>query len=152
MRLGCRINDRLVQYSARIISVRKATKNEEIRTTRESLTDWARLETMGDNDIDLSDNPEITPELSAKAIIRQGLKPIGRKSQLTLRLDSDVLARYKSQGRGYQTRINALLRAYMDAHCELAQGLSEYTYWLDGVSEPLKSGGHCPRRPYTRIR
>lgn len=38
------------------------------------------------------------------------------KVQVTLRIDSDVLEWFKSQGRGYQTQINSLLRAYMDAH------------------------------------
>lgn len=76
---------------------------------------------MSDSDIDLSDSPEITPELFAKAVVRRGLKPVSRKSQLTLRLDSDVLTWFKSQGRGYQTRINTLLRAYMDAHREQAK-------------------------------
>ena len=76
---------------------------------------------MRDKDIDLSDNPELTPEMFAKAAVRQGLKPVPNKSQLTLRLDSDVLAWFKAQGRGYQTRINALLRAYMRAHMEQAK-------------------------------
>lgn len=71
---------------------------------------------MKDEDIDLSDSPEIPPEMFAQAIVRRGLKPVPRKTQLTLRLDRDVLAWFKAQGRGYQTRINALLRAYMEAH------------------------------------
>ena len=87
-------------------------------TTKKSQTDWVRLEAMSDNDIDLSDSPEIAPDLFAKAVVRQGLKPVSRKSQLTIRLDSDVLTWFKSQGRGYQTRINTLLRADMDAHRE----------------------------------
>jgi uncharacterized protein (DUF4415 family) len=70
---------------------------------------------MKDEDIDFSDSPEITPEMFAKAVVRRGLKPESRKTQLTIRLDSDVLAWYKAQGRGYQTRINALLRAFMEA-------------------------------------
>ena len=37
-----------------------------------SLTDWERLETMADTDIDLSDCPEVTPEMFAKAVVRQG--------------------------------------------------------------------------------
>ena len=37
-----------------------------------------------------------------------------RKKQLTLRIDADVVEWYKAQGFGYQTRINALLRAYME--------------------------------------
>ena len=38
------------------------------------------------------------------------------KKQLTIRLDEDMLTWFKGQGRGYQTRINAILRAYYDAH------------------------------------
>lgn len=90
-------------------------------TTNKSRTDWARLEAMDDQEIDLSETPEITPELFAKAVVRRGLKPVSRKAQLTLRLDSDVLTWFKGQGRGYQTRINILLRAYMDAHREQAK-------------------------------
>lgn len=71
---------------------------------------------MRDEDIDLSDSPEVTPEMFARGVIRVGLKPMTKKSQVTLRLDKDVLTWFKGQGRGYQTRINSLLRAYMDAH------------------------------------
>lgn len=52
----------------------------------------------------------------ARAVVRRGLKLVPRKAQLTIRVDSDVLAWYKKQGPGYQTRINALLRAYMQEH------------------------------------
>ena len=90
-------------------------------TLSKSGTNWARLDAMRDKDIDLSDNPELTPEMFAKAVVRHGLKPAPNKAQLTLRLDTDVLAWFKAQGRGYQTRINALLRAYMHAHLEHAK-------------------------------
>ncbi len=80
-----------------------------------SQTDFAHLDKMKDEDIDLSDAPEITPEMFAKAIVRRGLKP-RTKTQLTLRVDSDVLEWYKKQGPGYQTKINMLLRAYMQEH------------------------------------
>ena len=83
-------------------------------TTKKSQTDWVRLNAMSDTDIDLSDSAEITPELFAKAVVRRGLKPVSHKSQLTLRLDSDVLIWFKSQGRGYQTRINDALRQVME--------------------------------------
>jgi uncharacterized protein (DUF4415 family) len=69
---------------------------------------------MKDKDIDLSDNPELTPEMFARAIVRQGLKPVTRKAQLTLRLDQDVLDWFRQLGQGYQTQINSLLRAYME--------------------------------------
>jgi len=84
-------------------------------TSAKSQTNFARLDKMKDEDIDLSDAPEITPEMFAKAIVRRGLKP-RTKTQLTLRVDSDVLEWYKKQGRGYQTKINMLLRAYMQEH------------------------------------
>ena len=49
----------------------------------------------------------------ARAVVRRGLNPVARKKQLTLRVDDEVLEWYRKQGPGYQTRINALLRAYM---------------------------------------
>jgi len=71
---------------------------------------------MKNEKIDFSDIPELTPEMFARAIVRRGLKPVLRKQQLTIRVDSDVLDWYKKQGPGYQTRINSLLRAYMQEH------------------------------------
>ena len=71
---------------------------------------------MSDRDIDLADSPELTPEMFARAIVRRGLKPVTRKTQLTIRLDQDVLDWFREQGPGYQTQINSLLRAYMEAH------------------------------------
>lgn len=79
-------------------------------------TDLKRLDAMKDEDIDFSDIPEITPEMFAHAVVRRNFEPIPRKKQLTLRVDSDVVDWYKKQGRGYQTRINSLLRAYMIEH------------------------------------
>jgi uncharacterized protein (DUF4415 family) len=85
-------------------------------TLKESLTDWEWLDALQDEDIDLSDLPEITPEMFAKAVVRRGLKPAPRKRQVTIRLDDDVLEWFRAQGEEYQTRINSLLRAYMEAH------------------------------------
>ena len=84
--------------------------------SRKSQTDWVRLKTMKDSEIDFSDSPELTPDQFARAIVRRGLQTVPRKSQLTLRLDQDVLEWFRQQGQGYQTQINALLRAYMNAH------------------------------------
>ncbi len=85
-------------------------------TSLNSQTDWSHIDNMTDAEIDFSDCPEITPDMFAKAIVRKGLKPVSNKTQLTLRLDTDVLNWFKADGHGYQTRINALLRAYMEAH------------------------------------
>lgn len=85
-------------------------------TTKKSTTDWKRVDKLKEKDIDTSDIAEVSPEMFARGIVRHGLKHVSRKQQLTLRVDSDVLDWYKRQGQGYQTKINALLRAYMDAH------------------------------------
>jgi len=79
-----------------------------------SRTELERLAKMKDSDIDLSDIPEISLEKFAKAVIRKGLKPVPKKSQVTLRIDADVLEWFKGTGKGYQTRINTLLRTYME--------------------------------------
>jgi uncharacterized protein (DUF4415 family) len=71
---------------------------------------------MKDEEIDFSDLPEIPPEKFAQALVRKGLKPVIRKSQITLRIDADVLEWFRGKGSGYQSQMNAVLRAYKDAH------------------------------------
>jgi len=83
---------------------------------QQSQTDWKKIDAMEDKDINLSELPEVSPEQFAKAIVRKGLKPVQGKTQITLRLDTDVLNWFKAQGQGYQTNINALLKAYKDAN------------------------------------
>lgn len=71
---------------------------------------------MTDADIDLSDCPEITPAMFAKAVVRRGLPSATAKTQVTLHIDHDVLEWFESQGQSYQGQINQLLRAYMELH------------------------------------
>jgi uncharacterized protein (DUF4415 family) len=71
---------------------------------------------MKDEDIDFSDLPEIPPAQFARALVRRGLKPLARKAQITLRIDADVLEWFRGKGAGYQSQMNAVLRAYKDAH------------------------------------
>ncbi len=75
-----------------------------------SKTDWKRLAEMEDKDIDTSDIPELSDTFFQKAEVK-----VPPKQPVTLRLDADVLLWFKSQGRGYQTRINKLLRLYMES-------------------------------------
>jgi uncharacterized protein (DUF4415 family) len=65
---------------------------------------------MKDSDIDYSDIPPLGDEFFTKATV--AWPPA--KHQLTIRLDADVLHWLKSNGRGYQTRINHILRAAME--------------------------------------
>lgn len=84
-------------------------------SSKASKTDWKRVDALSDSEIDLSDNPEVTPEMFAKAFVRRGLTASPTKEQVTLRLDAEVLEWFRAQGKGYQTQINRLLRAYMEA-------------------------------------
>lgn len=90
---------------------------KRVSTSRRSRTDLRRLRALGDADIVRDgDAPAWTLQQFAKAVARKGLKPIPRKTLLSLRVDSDVVEWFRSQGAGYQSRMNALLRAFMEAH------------------------------------
>ncbi len=91
---------------------------EVLRQAGRSRTRWDTLRVQADRD----DSDVISPAQFAKAVIHQALPAPRQKTRLTLRLDSDILDWFKSHGRGYQTRINALLRAYKDAHVESQRG------------------------------
>ena len=69
------------------------------------------LTTLPNSQIDLTDIPEIV-EWSG-AVVGKFYRPI--KKSLTIRVDADVLAWLRSHGKGYQTRINQLLRAAMQS-------------------------------------
>ena len=71
----------------------------------------AKLAARPDSAIDFSDIPELTEKFWRTAVRNPFYRPI--KQQLTLRLDADVIAWLRKQGKGYQTRANALLRAAM---------------------------------------
>ena len=62
-----------------------------------------------------SEHPEASLKHIVRGIARRGLKPLSPKASISLRVDRDVLDWFKAQGEGYQTRINAVLRAFRDA-------------------------------------
>ncbi|HXX84508.1 MAG TPA: BrnA antitoxin family protein [Casimicrobiaceae bacterium] len=85
-------------------------------SSRTSKTDWRRVRAMADRDISVSaEHPEAFLKHIVRGIVRRGLKPVPPKASISLRLDADVLEWLKSQGPGYQTRINAILRAFKEA-------------------------------------
>jgi uncharacterized protein (DUF4415 family) len=71
----------------------------------------AKLARRPDSEIDVSEIPELTEEFWQNAVRNPFYRPL--KQQLTLRLDADVVAWLRRQGKGYQTRANALLRKAM---------------------------------------
>ena len=77
-------------------------------------SDLARVDALKDEDIDYSEIPDLSAlgqEFWDKAVVKRA-EP---KAQVTIRLDREVLDWFKSQGKGYQSRINAILRAYKEA-------------------------------------
>jgi len=81
--------------------------------TRRQKENLKRIAEIKDEDFDLSDIPELTDEWFARAVRGKFYRPI--KKIVSIRLDKDVLAFYRSQGAGYQTRIDDTLRAAMQA-------------------------------------
>lgn len=92
---------------------------EELRARRargESRTDWARVDALSEAELDAA----IAADPDWRDIPRDWWKdavPVapGAKKLLSLRLDPDVIDWFRAQGPGYQTRMNAVLRAYMRA-------------------------------------
>jgi uncharacterized protein (DUF4415 family) len=74
-------------------------------------SDLARIDRMKDADIDYSDIPRLD-----KSFLKKATMPWPpEKKQLTIRLDADVLDWLKRHGKGYQTRINRILRVVMES-------------------------------------
>lgn len=85
-------------------------RRENIMKT--SKTNWQRIDKLKDKDIDYSDIPELSDDFFKNARL---VLPKNKKS-ITLRLDQDILDFFKSQGKRYQTKINAVLRLYVKNH------------------------------------
>ena len=78
------------------------------------------LANMRDSEIDTSDMPPLSAEqlarfVPAKLLNRSLYRPV--KVPVKINYDADVLEWFKSFGKGYQTRMNAVLREYMSVHC-----------------------------------
>ena len=92
------------------------------RSKAASMTDWPRLRAMSENDINqaAAEDPDALPlddsffesarNLPPSALLKEG------KRQITLRLDAEILDWFKASGSGYQSRMNAVLKAYVQTH------------------------------------
>ncbi len=80
------------------------------KASRKQAKELAALARMPDEKIDLTDAPEVREWRGA--VVGKFYRPI--KRPVTIRVDADVLEWLKRQGRGYQTRINKLLREAME--------------------------------------
>jgi uncharacterized protein (DUF4415 family) len=86
----------------------------EMRERGEDLTNWARVDAMTEEELEASidEDEEGVPLWDIPLPVSINL---AGKKQLTIRLDEDILDWFKAQGSGYQTRINAVLRTYVEA-------------------------------------
>jgi uncharacterized protein (DUF4415 family) len=89
--------------------VRKSLADSRLTAQRKRRLE--QLSERPENQIDTSDIPELTDKFWQNAVRNPFYRPV--KKQLTLRVDADIIAWLRGQGRGYQTRANALLRNAM---------------------------------------
>lgn len=80
------------------------------KVSKKQAKELAALAALPNEKIDLGDTPEVRDW--SGAVVGKFYRPI--KKSLTIRLDADVLAWLRTSGRGYQTRINKLLRTAME--------------------------------------
>jgi uncharacterized protein (DUF4415 family)/uncharacterized DUF497 family protein len=107
-------------------TVKRNLSNSRLTASRKRRL--AEISRQPDEEIDTSEIPELDEKFWQNAVRNPFYRPV--KQQLTLRLDADIIAWLRKQGRGYQTRANALLREAM----------------LGDLS-PKKAKSHDPLRP-----
>lgn len=85
---------------------------------RPGKTDWARVDALTDADIEkaVAEDPDAAPLLDEEWFRTAEVVLPEPKAPISIRLDREVLDWFKAQGPGYQSRINAVLSAYMKAH------------------------------------
>ena len=81
-------------------------------------SDWARVDAMTDADIEraIDEDPDAAPRLDEEWFRNAEVGFAMSKVATSIRVDNDVMDWFKGQGRGWQTRMNAVLRAYAKAH------------------------------------
>ena len=95
-----------------------------VRYSRDNLpkdtrTDWARVDALTDEEIEAAAlaDPDAPPmDVDAPDFWEEVVIVIPSKKLVCLRIDQNILDWFREQGKGYQTRMNAVLRAYMEAH------------------------------------
>ena len=81
--------------------------------SKDSHTDWERIKKLKDDEIDLSEIPEVSEDMFSNAVLRLGGRRVPQgKVRINILLDAEVVAYYKtiSGGKGYQTLINETLK------------------------------------------
>lgn len=93
--------------------MKKSSTSKIAKAGPRSRTDWKRIKSMPDAEVDLRDSPEVTAEMAARGVVRVAGKVVPRgKRRLTMYLDAAVVEFFKARAgeRGYQTLINEALK------------------------------------------
>ena len=106
---------RIVSYTAEELAAMRARGEDQ--------TDWARVDAKTEAELaaDMASDeawdgvPEdwVTQAYAATGLMR---RPKENKRQVTVRFDADVLEFFRNQGRGWQSRMNAVLRSFVERH------------------------------------
>ncbi|MBF0515806.1 MAG: BrnA antitoxin family protein [Nitrospirae bacterium] len=98
----------------------------DMRKRGESLTDWSKVRAMTEEELEASiaaDVDDIHEELDWTQAFT-GLPP--RKKHINMLVDADVLDWFRSKGRGYQTYMNGVLRAFVASKAKSKQDKMKY--------------------------
>ena len=89
---------------------------------RRDKTDWARVDALSDRAIEsaVKSDPDAAPILDKEWFRTAKLALPERKVPISLRMDREVVEWFKASGRRYQSRMNAVLKAYVRAHRKTA--------------------------------
>lgn len=109
--------------------IRQFTLDSLPSLTDKQKEEIAKLAQKPDNMIDTSDAPELSDGHWANSVRGKFYKPT--KQSVTTRIDSDVLDWIKSSGKGYQSRINSILRGFMISYISSENNASEMSEKLD---------------------
>lgn len=101
--------ERIVRYTAEELA--------EKRRRGESLSDWERVRNLTEEELEASIDFEEEGEIIWDTEY-EGFPPVAVKRQITLRLDPEIIDFFRGQGPGYQTRMNQVLRSYVEAQRE----------------------------------
>lgn len=94
----------------------KRTMKRKLGEVRDDRTDWKRVDAMTEKELEEAIARDPDADVPGADWTRARLVLPQRKESIHLRVDPDVLAWFKQQGKGHLTRMNAVLRAYYEAH------------------------------------
>lgn len=96
--------------------MREKITKRSLGDKRKGRTDWARVDAIAEKEPERNIASDPESDVPVADWTRARLVMPQRKESVHLRVDPDVLTWFRQQGQGYLTRMNAVLRAYMDAH------------------------------------